>query len=200
MRTYNSLIEPTYFEGAAADLPKAQCGHPKEKRNDRPLPALGVVLDASGFTRRSKAFAGRVDEHSTLADMLAALKAPAGALAVMDRGGAAAFDPGAALAIQTASRQTIRIHKTISDDGREARLHCYSAERAEKERAIVERFATRFETARAQLHQGLSRPRIRKRIDAIWERIGRLKEKAGEPPNATAFASPPTKAEKKPQP
>lgn len=110
------------------------------------------------------------------------------------------FDPGAALAIQTASRQTIRLHKTISDDGREARLHCYSAERAEKERAIVERFATRFETARAQLRQGLSRPRTRKRIDAIWERIGRLKEKAGEPPNATAFASPTTKAEKKPQP
>ena len=84
--------------------------------------------------------------------------------------------------------------------GREARLHCYSAERAEKERAIVERFATRFETARAQLRQGLSRPRTRKRIDAVWKRIGRLKEKAGEPPNATAFASPATKAEKKPRP
>ena len=54
------------------------------------------------------------------------------------------FDPGAALAIQTASRQTIRLRKTISDDGREARLYRYSAERAEKERAIVERFATRF--------------------------------------------------------
>ncbi len=44
------------------------------------------MLDASGFVRRSKVFAGNVREHRTLAGMLEALEAPAGALVVMDRG------------------------------------------------------------------------------------------------------------------
>ena len=44
------------------------------------------MLDASGFVRRSKVFAGNVREHRTLAGMLEALEAPVGALVVMDRG------------------------------------------------------------------------------------------------------------------
>ena len=44
------------------------------------------MLDASGFVRRSKVFAGNVREQRTLAGMLEALEAPAGALVVMDRG------------------------------------------------------------------------------------------------------------------
>ena len=76
----------TYFEGAAAAMPKAACGHSKEKRSDCPLLTLGLVLDAGGFVRRSQVFAGSVREHETLEGMLAALGAPAGALVVMDRG------------------------------------------------------------------------------------------------------------------
>ena len=47
---------------------------------------LGLVLDGSGFVRRSQVFAGNVREDSTLAAMLTALDAPAGALVVLDRG------------------------------------------------------------------------------------------------------------------
>ena len=38
----------TFFEGEAADQPKAQRGHSKEKRSDALL-TLGLVLDGSGF-------------------------------------------------------------------------------------------------------------------------------------------------------
>ena len=76
----------TYFEGEASDQPQAQRGHSKEKRSDCPLLTLGLMLDASGFVRRSKVFAGNVREHRTLAGMLEALEAPAGTLVVMDRG------------------------------------------------------------------------------------------------------------------
>ena len=76
----------TFFEGAARHQPKAQRGHSKEKRSDCPLLTLGLVLDGAGFVRRSQVFAGRVDEHRTLAGMLGALEAPRGALVVMDRG------------------------------------------------------------------------------------------------------------------
>ena len=76
----------TYFEGEAGAQPQAKRGHSKEKRSDCPLLTLGLMLDASGFVRRSKVFAGNVREHRTLAGMLEALDAPAGALVVMDRG------------------------------------------------------------------------------------------------------------------
>jgi hypothetical protein len=50
------------------------------------LVTLGLVLDGSGFVRRSQTFAGNVSEPGTLASMLAGLGAPAGALVVMDAG------------------------------------------------------------------------------------------------------------------
>ena len=72
------------------------------------------------------------------------------------------FDPEAAVCIETASRHGVHLHKVVSDDGQELRLHCFSEERAAKERAIVERFATRFEQALTKLSEGLSRPRTEK--------------------------------------
>ena len=190
----------TYFEGGAGEQPQAQRGHSKEKRSDCPLLTLGLMLDASGFVRRSKVFAGNVREHRTLAGMLDALGAPPGALVVMDRGVATEtsvqwlrdrgyrylvvsrerqrrFDPEAAVAIQTRSRQTVHLHRVVSTDPDEVRLYCYSEERANKEQAIVERFAARFEAALTQLNAGLARPRTRKRLDQVWQRIGRLQAK-----------------------
>ena len=43
----------TFFEGEAHGQPKARRGHSKEKRSDCPLLTLGLVLDGSGFVRRS---------------------------------------------------------------------------------------------------------------------------------------------------
>jgi len=64
----------TYFEGEAASNPKAQFGRSKEKRSDCPLVTLGLVLDGSGFVRRSKTFEGNVSEGSTLQGMQARVK------------------------------------------------------------------------------------------------------------------------------
>jgi len=190
----------TYFEGEAGAQPQARRGHSKEKRSDCPLLTLGLMLDASGFVRRSQVFAGNVREHRTLAGMLEALDAPAGALVVMDRGVATEaaigwlrdnryrylvvsrerhrqFDATAAVSIQTQSKQRVHLHKVVSTDPDEVRLYCYSEERAEKERGIVERFAARFETALNKLNDGLARPRAHRRLDQVWQRIGRLKAK-----------------------
>ena len=194
-------LSNTYFEGEAREQPKARRGHSKDKRTDCPLLTLGLVLDGSGFVRRSQVFAGNVREHHTLAQMLEALNAPRGARVVMDRGIATEdrvqwlgengyryvvvsrertrhFDPEAALRIETASKHRVHLHKVLSDDGQELRLYCFSEARAAKERGIVERFAQRFETALSELSEGLSRPRTHKRVDKVWQRIGRLKEKS----------------------
>ena len=54
---------------------------------------------------------------------------------------------------------------------------CTATPRSGPERGIVERFAARFETALTKLNDGLSRPRAHKRLDQVWQRIGRLKAK-----------------------
>lgn len=56
----------TYFEGEASGNAKAKRGHSKEKRSDCPLVTLGLVLDGSGFVRRSRMFEGNVSEAGTL--------------------------------------------------------------------------------------------------------------------------------------
>ena len=191
----------TFFEGAAAALPKAERGHSKEKRGDCPLLTLGLVLDGSGFVRRSEVFSGAVNEDKTLASMLEALGAPADALVVMDAGIATEaniawlrengyrylavsrertrrFDPDLALAIETRSRQTVHVHKAVDAEGGEARLYCYSEARAKKEQGIANRFAARLEGEMSKLNDGLKRPRTRKRLDHVWQRIGRIREKS----------------------
>jgi transposase len=190
----------TYFEGTAAGNAQAQRGHSKEKRSDCPLLTLGLVLDGSGFVRRSRVFAGNVSETRTLTAMLAGLDAPAGALVVMDRGIASqanlswlaeagyrylvvsrqrrAFDFDQATPIQTAGNHRVHLQPVASDEGgQEVYLHCYSEQRAHKEKGIDRRFAERFEAELQRIHDGLARPHTTKRIDKIHERIGRLKEK-----------------------
>ncbi|MCY4363577.1 MAG: IS1634 family transposase [Gammaproteobacteria bacterium] len=192
-------LSNTYFEGEAAHQPQARRGHSKDKRTDCPLLTLGLALDASGFVRRSQVFAGNVREHHTLAGMLNALDTPPGALVVMDRGIATGerlawlrkqgyrylvvsrertrqFDPEGAVRLDTASGHGVQLQRVLDEDAQEVRLYCYSEARAAKEQGIAERFAQRFETALTQLSEGLAKPRTRKRIDQVHQRIGRLKE------------------------
>ncbi len=188
----------TYFEGEAAGNPKACRGRSKEKRSDCPLLTLGLVLDGSGFVRRSKTFAGNVTEGTTLADMLAGLGAPHGALVVMDagiateenlawlvaqgyrylvvrRGGTRQFDATQAVTIETAGGEPLRLQKELSKDGKEVQLHCHSAGREAKETAMVTRFTERFEAGLQKLVDGLKNPRSQKSHDKLLERVGRLK-------------------------
>jgi transposase len=191
----------TYFEGEMAGNAKARRGHSKEKRSDCPLVTLGLVLDGSGFVRRSRMFEGSVGEASTLEEMLQGLDAPAGVLVIMDRGIATEanigwlvehhyrylvvsrersrhFDEDQSVAVSTASDQTIRIQRVVNDDGTEVRLYCHSAERQEKENAMTKRFMEKFESGLTRLAAGLLKPRGEKRRDKLLQRIGRLQEKS----------------------
>jgi transposase len=191
----------TYFEGTAAGIPKAARGRSKEKRSDCPLVTLGLVLDGSGFVRRSKMFAGNVAECTTLEDMLKGLTAPKGALVIMDAGIATEaniawlkkqeyrylvvsrergrqFDPDQAVDTLTASNEMIQLQRVLSKNGTEVRLYCHSTGRDTKETAIAGRFVTRFETGLTKLAAGLSKPRAQKKLADIQQRIGRLKEKS----------------------
>jgi hypothetical protein len=66
----------TYFEGGAAGVERAKRGRSKEKRSDAPIITLGVMLDSSGFVRKSDIFDGNVAEATTFKKMLDKLKVP----------------------------------------------------------------------------------------------------------------------------
>ena len=64
----------TYFEGSCKSNNLAAYGHSKEKRTDCPLVTLALVLDSSGFPKKSKVFEGNVSESQTLAEMIQGLE------------------------------------------------------------------------------------------------------------------------------
>ncbi len=66
----------TFFEGTGKYNDHAAFGHFKEKRSDCPLVTLALVLDGSGFSRRSRIFAGNVSEPATLQKMIDQLRTP----------------------------------------------------------------------------------------------------------------------------
>ena len=66
----------TFFEGSGKHNSLAAYGHSKERRDDCPLVTLALVLDASGFSRRSRIFPGNVSEPGTLQKMIEQLRSP----------------------------------------------------------------------------------------------------------------------------
>jgi len=191
----------TYFEGDVSGNGKAKHGHCKSKRTDCPLVTLAVILDGSGFIRRSRMFDGSVAEATTLEGMLKELNAPKGALVIMDRGIATQknidwmkengyrylvvsrernrqFDESQSVETVTAQEETIQLQRVLSEDGQEVRLYCYSEGREKKEAAITGRFAERFEAGLLKIRVSLTKPHGEKKTDKITERIGRLKEKS----------------------
>ncbi len=188
----------TYLEGAAEAIPKAKRGHSKDKRSDCPLLTLGLVLDASGFVRRSRVLAGNAVECRSLEGMLKDLAAPPGALIVMDRGIATRANlawlrehgyrylvvsrqrartmPQGDRTVITAGGDMVRVEKVLDEAAGEVRLYCHSSRRALKETGIHQRFCERFEAGLIRLAEGLTRPRGAKRLEVIPKRIGRLKQ------------------------
>ena len=191
----------TYFEGDAESNSKAKRGRSKEKRSDCPLVTLGLVLDGSGFVRRSKSFEGNVSEGTTLETMLKELSAPQSALVIMDagiateanitwlikqgyrylvvnRGGSRQFDETKAISIETASGDTLEIQKEVSEDKKEVLLYCHSPGRELKEQGMLECFFKGFEDGLQKIVDNLPKPRGEKRMDKLHERIGRLRQKS----------------------
>ena len=186
----------TYFEGLAAGIASAKRGHSKEKRSDAPLITLALVLDGEGFVRRSEVFAGNVREQTTLQAMLDGLKAPPGALVVLDRGivSAANLDwlreHGYRYLVMSRERHDLQHAQTLTSAGEapihwqrltdgedgDVRLICHSPEREVKESAMTALQRQRFEAKLDALATGLALPRRTKRTDRVHQRIGRLKQ------------------------
>ncbi len=188
----------TYLAGSGSAQSLAKRGRSKEKRNDRPLITLALVLDGSGFVRRSKIYAGNTAEPETLQTMLQEADAPNEAIVIMDRGIATAenvqwlrqakyrylvMSRERARVFDPADRQVTELDNGVElyevRDSEEVRVYCRSSQRIKKEQAMVARRRAKFEAQLTQLDQGLSRPKTTKKLSRIWERIGRFKKSSG---------------------
>ena len=79
----------TFFEGSGKHNDLAEFGHSKERRSDCPLVTLALVLDGSGFSRRSRIFPGNISEPTTLQQMIEQLRSPLDpTVEAQDNGGA----------------------------------------------------------------------------------------------------------------
>lgn len=198
----------TYFEGSCKANTLAKRGHSKEKRSDCPLVTLALVLDSSGFPKRSKVFEGNVSEPATLETMIKGLEQkdlssdlfkPSKATIVMDAGIATEdnikwlrensypyivvsrkhhreFDDNAAVVVKQDDDCTVKAQKVIDLENDEVLLYCHSTKREKKEKAINDRFSTRFEDAVSTLASGLHKKGCLKKYDKVLEKIGRLKQ------------------------
>lgn len=190
----------TYMEGNASLNSKAKRGRSKEKRKDCPLITLGLTLDGSGFIRHSEVFEGNVTEGKTLEEMLLQLKAPDGALVIMDAGIASKenlewliankfnyivvsrekkrdIDMEQANVIESAGGAKIHLHRQAGEYEGEIKIACWSEQRAAKDESINEHFREKYEEELKTISEGLHKPRCTKKRDAVNQRVGRLKEK-----------------------
>ena len=195
----------TYFEGQCKNNTLAAHGHSKEKRSDCPLVTLGLVLDSSGFPRRSHVYEGNVNEPKTLSEMLHDLEKGGSSIGqkptvVMDAGIATEdniswlqehhypylvvsrkkhreFDEASSVVVKNDDECTVRAQKVFDEETQETLLYCHSTMREKKDQAIGNRFVSRFEEALQKLSSGLHKKRCLKKYDKVMVKIGRLRQK-----------------------
>jgi len=190
----------TYFEGRALTNAKAAFGRSKEKRKDCPLVTLGLVLDASGFPKKSEVFAGNISEPKTLAKMIKRLEGNPKPTVVLDAG--ISSDENLEWLKNNGYTYIVVSKKKISEipdingfilrhkkdylikmkliknqDTLENELYCYSELKEKKEKGIRDQASLRYEMELKKLLLGLSKKRTIKKYTKILECLGRLKER-----------------------
>ncbi|MBW2252425.1 MAG: IS1634 family transposase [Deltaproteobacteria bacterium] len=87
------------------------------------------------------------------------------------------FSEKDAMVVKTDKDCTVKAYKKLNDKTGEVELYCHSTRREDKERAIYNRFSTRFEEALDKLDSGLHKKRCVKKYDKVLLSLGRLKQK-----------------------
>lgn len=191
----------TYFEGRSLQNPKAQYGRSKEKRSDCGLVTLAMVLDSSGFPKKSKIYPGNVSEQTTLKEMLEALKGDKQSIIVMDAGIATAANiewlkqegyryivvsrkrnlqmPATEVPVILKEEKNNRVEAVLvrNDKTNELELYCHSQAKEAKTTVMLSKASKRYEDELEKLAAGLNKNGFTKKYDKVMERLGRLKEK-----------------------
>lgn len=189
----------TYFEGRCLDNPKAQYGHSKEKRTDCCLVTLGMVLDSSGFPKKSEIYSGNISEPKTLQDILKNLTEEK-ATVVMDAGIATeenikwlkdneykyivvsrkqkiSMPDSEEIIVKKTRNNIVKASLIKNEETKELELYCHSSAMEAKNKQMVSKAEERYELKLKNLSNGLTKKGCTKKYEKILESIGRLKEK-----------------------
>ena len=190
----------TYFEGRGLENTKASFGRSKEKRYDCPLVTLALVLDASGFPKKSEIYEGNVSESKTLSKMICGLEGKTKPTVVLDAGisseeniewlksngytyivvskkNKSIIPDGASCILQHKKDYLLKTTLIKNSETLESELYCYSELKEKKEQGMREQAFLRYETGLKKLLAGLKNKRTSKKYEKVLERFGRLKEK-----------------------
>ena len=187
----------TYFEGESLSNDIGAFGFSKEKRSDCKLVTLALVLDGSGFPKKSQIFKGNIGEASTLEPMLKELSNKK-AMVVMDAGIATednikwlTDNKYKYLVISRKRNQSLpniegivvkddpdnKVTSFLIKHDKESELYCYSEGVEKRSNLILQKYIDRFTMELQKVSNGLTKKHGTKKYDKIQQKIGRLKEK-----------------------
>ncbi len=199
-------LSNTYFEGRKAGSKKAKYGKSKEKRNDCKQIVFTGVINAQGFIRYSRVYDGNTADMVTLPDMVADLKRHSGRASdktvVMDAGFASEenlefliaeglkyvcvsrkrlkdypVEQQGTVQITDRRKNPIELHIFTPQGYKDTWMYIKSEHKRVKEQSMRDKLSQRFEEELEGLAQGLHQKGTTKKIQKVWERIGRIKEK-----------------------
>lgn len=197
-------ISNTYFETGKRGSKLACHGRSKEKRSDCPLVVFTGVINAQGFIRHSRIYEGNKPDTGTLSDMLADLEKHSGKAKktiVMDAGIATEENleliTGKGYDYVCVSRKRLKDYQATTKvsqftdrekntvelavfqpkDSPDTWMYVQSDAKRKKEASMAVKLNKRFEEELENIKAALSRKGGTKKIEKVWERIGRTKEK-----------------------
>lgn len=194
-------VTSTYFEGEAARNPQAKRGYSRDHRPDCKQVCLGLVVTTDGLPLGYEVFDGNRNDAATLEEMVDCMESKHGRarrIWVLDRGLvneenlAYIRERGGRYLVGTPRSALKRYERQLTEsgwqtvyedvevklcptpDGEETFVLCRSRARAEKEKAMHERFAKRIEAGLEKLRDRLSRTKKRPSRSQVERQIGRL--------------------------
>jgi len=195
-------VTSTYFEGEARINPLAQRGYSRDHRGDCKQICIGLVVSREGFPLGYELFAGNRTDVTTVEEIIALMEGrygKANRIWVMDRGMVSEENMGLLtkqdrryiLGTQRGQlkkyegellktdwqevQSGLEVKRVDSPDGKEVFILCRSRDRAEKEKAIHDRFEQRIEEALIRMAKSCEKRRYQ--VNVIERRMGRLLER-----------------------
>ncbi len=192
-------VTSTYFEGEARKNPLAQRGYSRDHRGDCKQVCIGLVVSREGFPLGYELFAGNRADVTTVEEIIELMEGrygKANRIWVMDRGMVSEENMG--LLSQEGRRYILgtqrgqlkkyeeeliktdwqevqsglEVKRVGSPDGKEVFILCRSRDRAEKEKAIHDRFEQRIEEALLRMQKSCEKRR--NQVGVMERRIGKL--------------------------
>jgi transposase len=198
-------VTSTYFEGLAARNPQAQRGYSRDHRPDCKQVCIALVVTREGIPLAYEVFDGNRVDVTTVQEIVSGVEERFGAAQrvwVMDRGmasednlewlkeGGRRYLLGAVKSELKAFekhlveqkdwkriREDVEVKLVEAPDGKETFILCRSESRRQKDRAIVERFATRLRARLDSLQNRLERARRPVDRGQVERQIGRMLER-----------------------